>query len=136
MKFRVHHILCTQLYRGMGYDGAFCENMTALVGLLRREPDRELTLVCEADAICEKCPNRREDDFCTNGDNHVAEKDRALLEPLGLEEGKRYTYRELVERSRERLMVAEFEKSCQSCEWFGFCRGIVEEEILERRDGK
>ena len=25
-KFRVHHILCTVLYRGEGYSGTFCDN--------------------------------------------------------------------------------------------------------------
>lgn len=28
--FRVHHILCTALYTGLGYSGDFCENMTAI----------------------------------------------------------------------------------------------------------
>lgn len=30
-KFRVHHILCTVLYRGEGYSGTFCDNMTEKV---------------------------------------------------------------------------------------------------------
>lgn len=35
-KFRGHHIVCTSLYEGKGYSGAFCENMTAVVERLRK----------------------------------------------------------------------------------------------------
>ena len=41
-KFRGHHIVCTSLYEGKGYSGAFCENMTAVVERLRKDPDEEL----------------------------------------------------------------------------------------------
>ena len=52
-KFRGHHIVCTSLYEGKGYSGAFCENMTAVVERLRKDPDEELLLVAEPDMICE-----------------------------------------------------------------------------------
>ena len=48
-KFRGHHIVCTSLYEGKGYSGAFCENMTAVVERLRKDPDEELFLVAEPD---------------------------------------------------------------------------------------
>lgn len=124
MSFRVHHILCTNLYRGLGYDGAFCENMTAVVSRLRREPDTLLKLVTHPDAICLDCPNRIGEDFCSNGDNHVSVKDHALLEPLHLKEGSLYTYRELCSHAETYLSREVFEKSCCGCQWFtdGICR--------------
>ena len=97
-EFRVHHILCTQLYQGLGYDGDFCENMTAIVSDLRKNPDQPLRLVAKADAICANCPNRLENDFCTNGDNHVAIK--------------KYLTKDV------------FDESCASCNWYqqGICK--------------
>lgn len=39
-KFRVHHILCTVLYRGEGYSGTFCDNMTQKVPGTEGRPGR------------------------------------------------------------------------------------------------
>ena len=100
-EFRVHHILCTQLYRGLGYSGDFCTNMTAIVSDLRANPEQKVRLVARGDVICANCPNRVGKDQCTNGDNHVVIKDRKLLEPLHLVEGECYTYSELLEHSRK-----------------------------------
>ena len=122
-KFRGHHIVCTSLYEGKGYSGAFCENMTAVVERLRKDPDEELLLVAEPDMICANCPNRVGKDQCTNGDNHVVIKDRKLLEPLHLVEGECYTYSELLEHSRKYLTQEVFEESCRKCNWYkqGIC---------------
>lgn len=124
MKFRVHHIMCTNLYRGLGYDGDFCRNMTQKVTLLRNQPDTLLTLVAEPDAICANCPNLKNNDYCANGDNHVCEKDRALLAPLHLQEKKQYSYRQLMEHGAKYLTKEIFEESCCSCNWYkqGVCR--------------
>lgn len=124
MKFRVHHIMCTNLYRGLGYNGAFCENMTQKVTLLREHPEIMLELVAQPDDICANCPNLQGGDYCANGDNHVCVKDRALLVPLHLQEGKMYSYRQLMEHARQYLTRQVFEESCGSCSWYrqGVCR--------------
>ena len=57
-KFRVHHILCTVLYRGEGYSGTFCDNMTQKVRELKADPEEPLMLVTDPDMICARCPNR------------------------------------------------------------------------------
>ena len=41
-KFRVHHIMCTNLYKGYGYSGPFCENMTKMVSWLNENQDEKL----------------------------------------------------------------------------------------------
>ncbi len=123
MLFRAHHILCTNLYRGLGYDDAFCKNMTEKVQLLKTEPSIRLTLVAKPDDICANCPNLREDGFCANGDNHVVEKDRLLIEALHLRENARYTYRQLNLHAGKYLTKDIFEKSCKNCKWrrIGVC---------------
>lgn len=124
MKLRVHHILCTNLYRGLGYDGDFCRNMTEKVLCLRSDLGQEILLVAEPDDICKHCPNLRENDYCANGDNHVCVKDRALLAPLHLEEGKTYSFSELEQHARDYLTESVFLESCGGCEWYkqGVCR--------------
>ena len=90
-KFRGHHIVCTSLYEGKGYSGAFCENMTAVVERLRKDPDEELLLVAEPDMICANCPNRTETNECVHNHNRVVNKDRRVIEFFGLEENRVYT---------------------------------------------
>lgn len=123
-EFRVHHILCTQLYQGLGYSGDFCTNMTAIVSDLRANPDQSVRLVAKGDMICANCPNRVGTDFCTNGDNHVVIKDRDLLELLHLVENKCYTYNELLQHSRQYLTESIFIASCANCNWYrqGICK--------------
>lgn len=123
-KFRVHHILCTSLYEGKGYSGTFCENMTAIVEWLQSHRDEPLELVAEPDMICAGCPNRTAANECEQDDNHVAKKDRLLLTVLGLEEGGSYTYRELCERTLDKMTEKAFLESCGGCYWRkqGLCR--------------
>lgn len=121
--FRIHHILCTPLYEGKGYNGAFCENMTEIVEKLRAFPEQELHLVTHPDMICKNCPNLTENRECRQDQNHVVAKDEALCEVLQLEEGRDYSYRELLISASKCITKEEFEKSCQSCKWYraGIC---------------
>jgi len=123
-KFRVHHIMCTNLYRGMGYDGDFAKNMTKIVRELRNNPDKKLYLVNDPDCICERCPNLKDGKFCTNGDNNVRTKDTLLADALDLEIGEIYTYRELMAIAKVKLTRDVFENSCKNCNWYkqGACR--------------
>ncbi len=66
--FRVHHILCTSLYEGKGYSGAFCENMSSVVERLRANPEEELVPVAEPDVICAGCPNRTAGGMCAESE--------------------------------------------------------------------
>ena len=120
---RVHHILCTALYQGMGYDGAFCENMTAVVTMLREKADLELYLVQQPDMICQNCPNLTEEKECVQDKNHVARKDELLRQKLGLSYQQTYHYQELLKHTREILTKEMFDESCSNCRWYreGLC---------------
>ncbi len=122
-KFRVHHILCTVLYQGEGYSGAFCDNMTEKVRELKGKPEESLILVTDPDMICARCPNRTEDDTCMDDKNHVKTKDQKLLKLFGWKEAESYTYQELLEQAVEKLDAEEFIKSCGRCRWYqqGLC---------------
>ena len=122
-KIRVPHIMCTNLYRGYGYSGPFCENMTAMVTWLKGHEEDRLCLVAEPDDICRRCPNLTDEGYCMDASNHVQTKDRALLEPLHLVEGQVYTYGQLKEHARKYLSGELFQTSCSNCEWYrqGLC---------------
>lgn len=116
-KFRAHHILCTALYEGKGYSGDFCDNMSQVVDYLREHADEKLQLVAEPDIICEDCPNRQEDNTCSQDTNHVVVKDRWILKMLGFKEGGIYTYRQMCQQAREKITEAVFLESCGKCKW-------------------
>lgn len=121
--FRVHHILCTALYTGLGYSGDFCENMTAIVERLRKNPEEPLLLAAEPDMICEHCPNQTGTGTCSMDENHVVIKDELLLKKLEWKTGEYYTYRQLCRQASHKITREIFEDSCQSCQWYrqGFC---------------
>ena len=123
-RFRIHHIMCTNLYRGYGYSGAFCENMSEKVKWLLDNPDDPIMCVCGPDMICAACPNLEDGDYCTNGDNHVCTKDRELLAILRIEENGIYTYNELRNRANMYLTEEAFIESCHTCRWYkeGICK--------------
>ena len=122
--FRVHHILCTDLYTGKGYDDAFCRNMTAFVTALKTNPKQKVCLVTAADALCENCPYLSSEGFCQNGNNHVHKKDKQLLDIFHLTENREYTYQQLLQAAGMYLTEEKFKESCQSCTWYqqGICR--------------
>ena len=123
-KFRVHHIMRTNLYQGYGYSGGFCENMTRMVKWLNENPDEPLLVTTNPDEICKKCPNLKEGKYCVDVTNHVHEKDSELLSPLHIKENEVYTYNELKQLAGRYLTKDVFEESCSNCEWYkqGLCR--------------
>lgn len=130
-EFRAHHIICTALYEGKGYSGAFCENMTAVVTRLRENPDERLRLVARPDLICADCPNHGADDSCTQNHNRVVNKDRRVIEVFGLKENGIYTYRELCKAALAALAPEFFTENCGTCEWRA--QGLCKYEDLTAR---
>ena len=122
--FRVHHIMCTNLYQGYGYSGSFCENMTAMVTWLKEHPTEKLFLVTNPDEICKNCPNLKDGIYCVDATNHVKIKDSDLLAPLHLKEYEYYSYQELLNHARQYLSREIFETSCGKCQWYtqGLCK--------------
>ena len=115
--------MCTNLYQGYGYSGSFCENMTKKVTWLKDHPDQKLRLVTNPDEICRKCPNLMDRIYCVDENNHVHQKDEALLKPLHLKENAIYTYRQLMQHANRYLTKEIFVDSCGNCEWYkqGLC---------------
>lgn len=123
-KFRAHHILCTLLYEGKGYSGAFCENMNAVTGRLEENQNERFTLVAQPDIICGNCPNLTATGECESSGERVVSKDRRIMELLALTEQETYTYPELCRRTKEHMTEESFLQICGTCDWRkqGLCR--------------
>lgn len=111
---RGHHLFCTALFSGHGYDAAFTANMQKLIaGLQNGEP---LRLADGQDAVCACCPNRMPDGGCALGTEDVARRDRAALQVLRLKPGQQTDWQSVGERLRA-VTGPEFAAVCGGCRW-------------------
>lgn len=112
-ELRGHHLFCTFLFSGSGYDEKFTENMQKTIDALAAgEP---IKMCGGHDAICACCPNRQPDG-CALGTEDVASRDKAALRELGLSTGDELTWEQL----RARLAgidEAAFQRVCGECRW-------------------
>lgn len=116
LRIRGHHLLCTALFEGNGYDSAFSIEMEKVVRCLRERPQTEVFLCCgETDDLCRHCPNRNADSGCLLGTKDAESRDRNLLEAICTVSGK-FRYGELREKLRN-LSEADFEQVCSACRW-------------------
>lgn len=112
-RLRGHHMLCTTLFSGSGYDRDFADNMGRLI---RDMQDGEgFRLVQGHDGVCEHCPNR-EADGCALGTENVARRDAAALEVTGLAPGRELDWAQLRERLGG-LSEEDFQYVCGDCRW-------------------
>lgn len=114
MKLRGHHLFCTALFSGHGYDEAFAEKMGAVIE--RWKAGESVTLLTAADEICSACPNRQERGGCTLGTEDVLRRDQAALEVLGVPPGKRLTWKQAGDLLSS-ITEQGFQRVCGGCRW-------------------
>ncbi len=119
MNLRPHHALCIQKFTGHGYNEDFTSHMTALVGLLSREPDTEITLVHGCDELCVRCPYNLEG-RCSSYDK-VENMDRLTLELTGLNDIHSLSWDTLAKQASRILLSRDFFAVCGDCQWFDLC---------------
>ena len=127
IELRGHHLFCTFLFSGSGYDESFTENMKKTIDSLRQgEPFQ----ICRGhDAICACCPNRLPDG-CALGTEDVARRDAAALRELNISPGDELTWERL--RARQAGIGAEaFQRVCGACRWQR--EGLCSFALLSRR---
>lgn len=86
IELRGHHLLCTSLFQGSGYSEEFVKRMTEVVE--KCIPNEEIRLITGMDHVCEKCPNKQEDNTCRLGNRDVLMKDEKTLEYAGFAQGQ------------------------------------------------
>lgn len=112
-RMRGHHMFCTTLFSGSGYDRAFAENMARLIQDMQK--GEGFRLVQGHDDVCGCCPNR-EPDGCSLGTADVSCRDAAALEATGLVPGQVSDWNQLRERL-SRLSETDFQHVCGNCRW-------------------
>lgn len=124
---RGHHMFCTALFSGSGYDQAFTENMTELIQDMQK--GETFRLVQGHDDVCRYCPNRKPDG-CTLGTADVSCRDASALEVTGLAPGRVLDWDELRERLAQ-VSETEFQQVCGDCRWQK--EGLCSYQLLHRR---
>lgn len=127
IELRGHHLFCTFLFSGSGYDESFTENMQKIIDRLRQG---ETFKICNNhDAVCACCPNRLPEG-CALGTEDVARRDAAALRELGISPGEELTWEQLVTHQAA-IDEAAFQRVCGNCRWQR--EGLCSFELLSRR---
>jgi hypothetical protein len=134
LRFRPHHFLCSQGFRGKGYSEAFTENMTRIVvdGLRAPEGDAtEIEVVDSLDDICAPCPKRR-GNLCQSQEK-IEEIDARHAEALALRPGDRLTWGQAKARMKSRVTPGDLSHLCEGCQWLdlGLCEAALRELLQE-----
>lgn len=134
MRLRGHHLFCTALFSGHGYDRAFTEKMKETLSAL--EAGKPMELGFGPDELCAACPNRREDGGCELGTENVLQRDGDSFAVLGLEPGTSLNWKEAGERLAQ-VTDEEFFRVCGDCRWqkAGLCSPELLRERCEARAG-
>ena len=131
LKLRGHHLFCLLGYQGMGYSEEYVENMTSLHQMLREEPETWVQLIEGPDQLCEKYPNSGKY-HCQ--DQHIGDRDRVILEKLGLKIGQIIKWKEIETSIQKNVVPSDIEAVCETCSWRSY--GVCEEGVQRILDGK
>lgn len=114
MKLRGHHIFCTALFSGHGYDERFTEKMGSIISQWQRG-ENACVVTC-ADEVCSACPNLTENGGCTLGTDNVFTRDTAALRVLGLCENQPLSWSE-AGKLLSQISEEDFQAVCGNCRW-------------------
>lgn len=126
IRIRAHHLLCMLGFKGLGYSAEFVENMTRIKGVLTAHPDTLIRITAGCDDICLSCPHEA-DLLCSKSDGaeqKVVDKDRRVLEMIGVEENASLSVREAYGKIARLLTPRGLSADlCRDCEWLdlGYC---------------
>ena len=125
VRFRGHHLICLQFFRGEGYSATFVENLGRAI---ERAAEKPALLVEGADDVCAACPGLAPDGVCLDpnaGEIDVRRLDRLAGEVLGVKPGERLS----LARARELLAADAISagrwrlEACAGCTWEDVCEG-------------
>ncbi len=124
---RAHTLLCLQGFRGEGYSAEFVDNLAGIHRLLADNPDTWIEVTASPDAVCAACPHRASAGCTLNGaqsEDEMKAQDLVVLEKLGLQEGSRVQWRDIVGRIRRSISGDDLPSICGTCRWLplGYCR--------------
>lgn len=116
IKIRPHHINCIYFYKGLGYSKDFVKGMDKIVDVLNNNDDVEIKLVNCCDDICEKCPNKLEEEICKTN-KKIRILDELTLKEYGLKINESYNFSYVKENIYKNFSKEKFERICEDCDW-------------------
>ncbi len=116
IKLRPHHLLCTDTYRGKGYNKEFSENMDTIVSKLKSEEIHEIEIMYSTDDLCDKCKFKIDENKCFSNEK-VIKLDEKVTEYFKIKEGK-YIYKDILRYIKENMTEVIFEDICSNCSWY------------------
>lgn len=128
LRIRPHHLLCMRAYSGNGYSEDFKVKMENIIKEIKaynqflkveniRQEIHEVELVFYTDSICEKCPNKLDENLCSS-QYKVKLLDLKVARYFNLKEGF-YNYSELEALVYDNMTEDIFDDICKECEWYG-----------------
>lgn len=126
-RVRGHHVICLSLFRGLGYDSRFIDNVRNILKDLETNPEVKLKLVEVCDDVCSACPHKvgNECRKREGSDEEAKRMDSKALRKLGLKVGDRVKAREALRRTRD-ITAPALKEVCGGCEWLETCLKIVQ----------
>lgn len=133
MRLRGHHLFCTTLFQGCGYDEAFTARMKETLAAL--EAGTPFTLCQGSDVLCEACPHRTEEG-CDLSTEDVLRRDKAALQAVDLAPGTELSFAQAGERLKK-LKEEQWLSVCGGCRWQkeGLCSWKLFQEYMQKRFG-
>ncbi len=128
MKLRGHHLFCTALFSGHGYDEAFTKRMGELIKAW--QAGETACLTCGTDDVCAACPNRTEAGGCDLGTEDVLARDKRALEELGFSSGALVSWKD-AQSALAALDRRAFDRVCGHCRWQE--EGLCSWELLHKK---
>ena len=127
LRIRPHHVLCMRAYSGNGYSEEFKVKMENIIKEIKAYNEflqvenikaemNKIELVFYTDSICEKCPNKLDENLCSYQDK-VKLLDLKVASHFNLKEGL-YNYSELEALVYNNITEAIFDDICKECEWY------------------
>lgn len=114
LTLRYHHLLCLNLYQGLGYNDVFALQMNAVTQFLAAQPHTAVALNVGSDDLCRCCPYCV-DGLCSQGNVDVIAMDEVIKNCLNLPECS--SWNDIKIRLRRNLSLSVFDKCCSNCSW-------------------
>ncbi len=123
--FRPHHFLCTLGFQGVGYSSGFVNNFKDVIHTI--QSGKSICVTLQLDTLCKPCPHHNGTVCHTQA--FISTLDQKHAKALELREGDILTWRDALERIKERIALETFHIICEGCSWkeTGMC-----EEALRR----
>lgn len=117
IELRAHHLLCSILYEGKGYNDEFVENMNKVVSQLKR--GGMVKIIKKPDSICVECPNAKSDGGCAleKDSKEIKDLDQFILDSFGIKENEEADSFHFYSQIAENITEEIFNKSCGECRW-------------------